>query len=305
MKENHFNKIAILLAAFNGEKYLNQQLNSILIQSFKNFDLYISLDRSTDSSFDIINNFAAKDSRVIILNYESEIFGSSTNNFFRLINEIPIENYDYIAFSDQDDVWMPDKLEVAINFFKNNKNYFGYSSNYVLFSDQKKKLVNKIQNQTEYDYLFEGGGPGNTYLIKSEVIISLKKKLLINQHFKKNFNHHDWLIYAFTRRFFGSWFIDEKAFILYRQHSGNELGARNSIKSYLKRFNFIISGYAFEQVRLLFNFLDVNDNNIKKILKKDRKSGLNIILNFHKLRRSNKDKLIMIFIGLIKLFKII
>ena len=47
MKENHFNKIAILLAAFNGEKYLNQQLNSILTQSFKNFDLYISLDRST------------------------------------------------------------------------------------------------------------------------------------------------------------------------------------------------------------------------------------------------------------------
>ena len=305
MKENHFNKIAILLAAFNGEKYLNHQLNSILTQNFKNFDLFISLDKSTDSSLNIIKNFATKDSRLIILNYKSEIFGSSTNNFFRLINEIPIENYDYIAFSDQDDVWMPDKLEVAMNFFENKPNYFGYSSNYFLFCDQKKKLVNKKQNQTKYDYLFEGGGPGNTYLIRSEVIISLKKKLHINQYFKKKFNHHDWLIYAFTRHFFGSWFIDERAFILYRQHLENELGARNSIKSYLKRFNFILSGYAFEQVRLLFNFLDVKDNNIKKILKKNRRSGIFIILNFYKLRRSKKDKFLMIIIGFIKLFKII
>ena len=133
----------------------------------------------------------------------------------------------------------------------------------------------------------------------------MKKKLHINQYFKKNFNHHDWLIYAFTRRFFGNWFIDERAFIFYRQHLDNELGARNSIKSYLKRFNFIMSGYAFKQVRLLFNFLDVKDNNIKKILKKNRRSGIDIILNFYKLRRSNKDKLIMIIIGFIKLLKII
>ena len=305
MKANHYNKIAILLAAFNGEKYLHQQLISILFQSFKNFDLYISLDKSTDNSLNIIKKYAAKDRRIIILKYEGEIFGSSTNNFFRLIDEIPIENYDYIAFSDQDDVWMQDKLKVAINFFQNNPNYFGYSSNYILFSDQKKKFVNKIKHQTKYDYLFEGGGPGNTYLIKSEVIIFLKKKLKINQYFKSNFNHHDWLMYAFTRHFFGSWFIDERAFIFYRQHLENELGARNSIKSYLKRINFIMSGYAFEQVRLLFNFLDLKDDNIEKILKKSRKSGFYIILNFYKLRRSYKDKFIIIIIGFIKLFKII
>ena len=140
MKENHFNKIAILLAAFNGEKYLDQQLISILLQSFKNFDLYISLDKSNDSSFNIIKKYAAKDSRVIILDYKGEIFGSSTNNFFRLIDEIPIENYNYIAFSDQDDEWMLDKLKVAINFFQNNPNYYGYSSNYILLNNQKKKL---------------------------------------------------------------------------------------------------------------------------------------------------------------------
>lgn len=308
MKVYKLKKIAILLAAHNGEKYLSDQLVSILNQTYENFDLYISLDKSTDTSLSILKKFHKKFRRVKLLNYSNIKYGSSTLNFFRLICQINFKTYDYVAFADQDDIWFSNKLKIAFNFLNNNKKYFGYSSNVIAFnkSNSKKKLICKSQKQTTLDYYFEGGGPGNTILLRSEVIEKIKIELKNNNNFYNNFKHHDWMIYAYVRHFYKYWYIDKNPTLYYRQHHENELGARNNFKSYLKRINLVLSGYAINQSRLLVDFLKVNEDNlIKKILNKNRISGLFIIINFYKLRRSKNDKIMILFIGLLKLIKII
>ena len=80
MKRNLKSKVAILLSAYNGEEFIIKQLKSILNQSYDNFTLFISVDRSSDKTISLIKSLNSE--KIIILNTKGNIFGSSTKNFF-------------------------------------------------------------------------------------------------------------------------------------------------------------------------------------------------------------------------------
>ena len=109
MKKKNF---CVLLAAYNGEKFLKRQIISILNQKNVDLDIVISLDKSTDNSLKLIRKIQKKNTN-IFLTSSNKIFGSGSLNFINLIKNINFKNYEYISFSDQDDIWLKNKLSAA------------------------------------------------------------------------------------------------------------------------------------------------------------------------------------------------
>lgn len=107
-------KSLILMTSYNGEKYIGKQIESIINQTFKNWNLIIRDDGSTDKTIDIIEEYIASNDRISLLRNLSDRHGAYLN-FFTLIQHAKSEKeYDYYFFADQDDIWLEDKLEKMI-----------------------------------------------------------------------------------------------------------------------------------------------------------------------------------------------
>lgn len=109
INNNKEKRIAILMATYNGRKYLGEQIDSILSQSSRQWHLYIHDDGSTDGTIELLNDYAEKHPEwVTILDYPSQ--GGALQNFMSLLEKVEA---DYYMFSDQDDVWHPTKVELS------------------------------------------------------------------------------------------------------------------------------------------------------------------------------------------------
>ena len=105
-------KILIILAAYNGEKYIKEQIDSILSQKDVSLEILIFDDASKDLTIDVVKKFSNDNRIKLIINPIGT--GSAANNFFHAIQEISnktFEKYDYISLSDQDDIWLSNKLK--------------------------------------------------------------------------------------------------------------------------------------------------------------------------------------------------
>ena len=111
-------KIAVLLASYNGEKFIAQQIESILNQDVDNpIQLFIRDDGSTDNTVSIIKEMAKKDGRITLI--QSDNMGGVASFFalLKMAHNLPDE-YEYFSLSDQDDVWDLDKLRIAVDAVK-------------------------------------------------------------------------------------------------------------------------------------------------------------------------------------------
>ena len=191
-------KVAVLLAAYNGMAFIQAQLESVLKQKDVLVSVFISVDKSSDNTFEWCNEFSMNDSRVSVLPY-GEQFGGAAPNFFRLIRDVDFADFDLVALSDQDDIWLEDKLITAYYSMKKN-NVDAYSSNVMAFwDDGQQAIIDKAQAQRKYDYLFEAAGPGCTYVLASLPLQKFKENLLKKKQLVNQITLHDWLIYAFFR----------------------------------------------------------------------------------------------------------
>lgn len=243
-------QIAVLLAAYNGVHWIEEQIESIRRQTAVDLTIYISVDPSSDGTEQWCAVCAAKYSEVVLLP-TSEVFGGAARNFFRLVRDVSFEGYDYIAFSDQDDVWDTDKLEHSVRMLK-SQGVDAYSSNVTAFwPDGKSLLLDKAQSQVEWDYLFEAAGPGCTYLMSRKVADPLKELMIQSWERLQSVTLHDWYVYAFARSRGYKWFIDPRSTLRYRQHERNQVGANTGIKSLVSRYKKINNGWWFSQITLI------------------------------------------------------
>ena len=116
--------VQILLATYNGEKYLKHQLESILKQDYEQWGLLIADDCSSDNTLSIIEEFVAKDKRISTLPMLNNNIGSS-ETFFRLLR---CADADYVMFCDQDDVWMPCKIRSSMSKMREMEVRYGSSA---------------------------------------------------------------------------------------------------------------------------------------------------------------------------------
>lgn len=294
-------KVAILLAAYNGELWIKEQIDSIINQKGVDVKIFVSLDLSNDNTMVILNSYPKE--KLILLPYGQK-FGAAAPNFFRLIKDVDFSNFDYVALSDQDDIWYDNKIISAINKI-DSSDYVAYSSNVTAFwSNSKKRLIIKSTPQKLYDYLFEGPGPGCSFVMKKSFIEEFADYLKNSGELIRKLDWHDWVIYAYARNKKYKWCIDSESYMLYRQHSNNQLGANSGFKQLVKRMNDILSGYGIQQTVNLIIFLNIEEDFfVKKWFNKGRKGYLYLSLKSNLCRRRKKDQIFFWFSCMLMLIK--
>lgn len=288
-------KVAVLLAAFNGETWLEQQIDSILIQKGVQVTLFVSIDPSEDGTESLVKNLSECESRIVLLPI-TDRFGGAGANFFRLLRDVNFANYDYVALSDQDDIWFPDKIIRAIETISASGS-IAYSSNVTAFwDDGRKQLVDKAQKQRQYDFLFEAAGPGCTYVLKRCVVEEFKALLKANSNEVSKIWLHDWFIYAFTRAKGYRWIIDPLPSMAYRQHASNQVGVNTGWRAFLFRAKKVFGGWGISQARLIARLTGVtNDPFCKPWMRPGRSGMLWLALNARRTRRKTSDRFIFAF----------
>lgn len=281
--------VCTLLAAYNGEIYIEEQLNCLLNQNDIENDIYISLDLSSDKTINIIESYIQTHKNIHLLPYGNK-YGSAGQNFFRLIKDVDFSSYDYVAFSDQDDIWDNDKIIKGINALNKN-NADCYSGNVTAFwEDGRKKEVVKNDPQVEYDYLFESAGPGCTFIMTKDFSLTLKASLFDNNENIKNIWLHDWYCYSFARFHGYKWFIDSESLMMYRQHQNNEVGANSGIVKIINRAKVVLSEDAFKKVLSQSNFIKIESKPIQLLKDNSAKSLFLLAAMAKKCRRKKTEQ---------------
>ena len=286
--------VAVLLAAYNGMEWIEEQVSSILSQKSISIEIFISVDLSNDKTHEWCQGLAGKNAHVKVLPY-GEKFGGAAKNFFRLIRDVDFSCFDYVALSDQDDIWDGSKLHHAIRTIEQDS-LDGYSSDVIAFwSNGREKLVKKSFPQKKFDYFFEAAGPGCTYVLKQQPTQKFKKFLIKNWENINCIESHDWLIYAFFRSRSMSWCIDSEPLMLYRQHESNQVGSNFGFLAYLKRIKMVKSGWYRSEVRKISEIISINDDAFNLDI-------WFLIKNFYQLRRQNRDTFILLLMILLGFF---
>lgn len=296
-------KVAVLMATYNGAAHIAYQISSVLWQVGVQVDIYIRDDESTDRTVaEALEAFPGSPLHVIKDHPCLSSFPERgpALNFYRLIasEQVPATLYEWVAFSDQDDIWLPSKLISAINDCEQSGSV-AWSSSILAFweASGRTQFIPKHGNASAINFLFESPGPGCTILLRSDVFESLQYLIRDSFDFIRRIEFHDWLIYGFVVKKYGSWFISPKASMLYRQHSLNVAGAGMSLPQLRKKLSLVSSGWYREQVLLLSSLLSMDKHpvifRLRRLSLWDR-ICLPFVLWPH--RRRVKDKLLLIFV---------
>ena len=223
-------RVLILLSTYNGEKYLRSLLDSLFNQQNVDVSVFASDDISTDKTVEILEEYKKNHKLDYRVNKENKNF---TYNFLDLIYDNANTDYDYYALSDQDDVWLENKIISAINLLKEKKRHFYFSNLTVVDENlENPHPMNKfkVKDNKPTPYILENICTGCTAVFDKEFMNQLAK------HYPDNIYLHDYwlmLVAAFTSNFI----YDQNSYILYRQHGGNQIGSSNeTLAEYHRKF---------------------------------------------------------------------
>lgn len=304
-------RIKVLMATYNGEKWIDEQLHSIFQQKNVSISIIVSDDGSKDSTIDIISKFRNQGDAIELVPHTGSS-GGAGQNFLRLFRQVDFRNLDYVAFSDQDDVWYANKMFRAVSLLReSNSNSVGYSSSVDAFwpdGSKKKLLQNPIV--TPGDYLFEGAGQGCTFVLTADMACQIQQILVEHADLTRGIHYHDWLIYSIVRSLGGNWIFDQTPGMKYRQHAANDTGARVALSGIKLRLRLIKNGWYVCQINLILNFLRALDKSslnsnvlINKLISiKSRKVPLVFFLVKNG-RRKISDRLVLVVMALFGLFQ--
>ncbi len=216
------------MAVYNGEKYLSQQIDSILAQSSRDWHLYICDDGSSDHSYDIVLDYAQRYPERITAQKNETPSGSACANFMGMLKKSEAE---YVMFSDQDDFWLPDKVRLTFDKMKQMEQVYGDCP---LLVHTEMEIVDSELNQISLSFTrFQGLNPKcntlNRLLCQNNVTgctVMINRSLadLVKDAPAEDMLMHDWWI-ALTAAAFGQIGFVGKPLNRYRQHGNNRLGA--------------------------------------------------------------------------------
>lgn len=227
-------RVAVLVATRNGGQWIDAQIDSILAQSGVAPRIIVSDDDSTDDTLDRLARYG---NDVSIMTPGR--FGSAQANFARLIREAKTTDVDAVAFADQDDVWIPGKLQRQLDQLAHADAVS--SSVTAVFGDGRRRLIDKARPQRRWDYLLESGGPGCTFLLRPSTH-AFVRDVMSTWRSTASEVAHDWLMYATVRASGRRWHIDATPLVEYRQHTGNVRGANVGVRQAAVRLAEIRSG---------------------------------------------------------------
>ena len=232
--------VAILMCTYRGEQFLVEQLNSLEEQTHRNWVLVVSDDGSNDATLDILRQYQAKwpQGKMTIRNGPKQGF---CNNFLSLACDPQIQAL-YFAFCDQDDVWLPEKLTVALKIIVATQNIHVP----FLYCGRTRYVTERFQPcgtsplfvfpPSFRNALVQSIAGGNT------MVFNLAAKLLIEKAGLVDVPSHDWWVYQLISGAQGDVFYDPVPHLLYRQHDGALVGGNNSFQAKTERMVMLWQG---------------------------------------------------------------
>lgn len=224
-------KVNILMSTYNGQQFLAEQIRSIQEQTFSDWTLLIRDDGSSDQTKDLLQEFARQDSRIRLIDLEEQNNLGVIKSFHRLLQ---YEKADYYFFSDQDDVWLPDKLEVSLQearFYPTDQPLMVYMDLTVVNQDLQVMSESMIRSQSHH---------ANTQLVEELTENTVTGGVAMINHAlaelwsgTEDILMHDWYL-ALLASALGKLVFIDKPGELYRQHADNVLGARTLSKRFKK-----------------------------------------------------------------------
>ena len=275
--------IDILMATYNGEKYLKEQIESILNQTYSNIRLIISDDCSTDKTIEIIKEYEEKDKRITLYSQEKNL--GFVKNFEFLLTKV--ENRIYML-SDQDDIWLPEKVEATYNYLKESNADLVFADLTVVDDDENiiNKSFNQLMNLTrkiektinsyELTYLYNCV-TGCTIMTKKEKI----GEILPIPAKSKHMYHDHWI--ALITSIKGNVAYLPKQLIKYRQHGKNQIGVKHMV-SKLKTVGEIREHFIDVKLGIFGTYIE-NEDKFPKEIKIQNKEAY----NYYEMLRNKKN----------------
>ena len=224
-------KVQILLSAYNGKKYIETQLDSILNQTWSNLEILVRDDGSTDGTRELLTEYSSTHPRVHV--YLEKNIGL-VQSFFRLME---LSDADYIGFSDQDDFWLPEKVERAVEKVEKCMGPALYCGNQILVDSNLTPLPGNEELPEKRpgfgNAVVESMCSGCTALMNRRL-----RDIVIEKGIPRHAIWPDWWCYL-VASYLGTMIFDRNAYILYRQHEDNQLGSsRSELKMLKNKYDF-------------------------------------------------------------------
>lgn len=217
-------EIAIILPTYNGENFVGEQIDSIIGQTYTNWNLYVRDDGSTDNTVKIIKDYEKKDSRIHLMETGKNL--GVKKGIFHMLEHIQAS---YYMTCDQDDFWLPNKVENTYNLMKEKEN----EKNIPLLVHTDLKVVDENLNvihpsmfafqklSKKVDSFFQLAIQNNITGCTVMINEKLKNILVYDSHMLM---HDHWM--GLVAAAFGKIYFLDEATILYRQHGNNSVGAK-------------------------------------------------------------------------------
>lgn len=291
--ENENRPVEILMAAYNGEKYIGEQINSILLQTYKNWFLVIRDDGSVDKTVDIIRHYIRRYPQKIKLFVDDATHMGSCMSFSRLLE---CSKADCIMLCDQDDVWLPDKINLSLQKLRELEDKYGNQWPLLIFTDLIviDSELNAIHDSFwDYQRINPVRTAVNQLIIENVVtgctmMMNAALRGTVRAIHPDAIMHDHWI--ALVCSVFGAMDYVKIPTVLYRQHGANQLGARRwSIARMLKDPNSLYAGIvctrnllAQKQVQAAAFYEIYKDNVID-----GKKAMLDFVKNYSELNKKN------------------
>lgn len=230
-KEHEKACIEILMATYNGERFVREQIESIQNQTFTDWQLLISDDGSSDATLAVVQALAEKDNRISIISSRIR-YGSAKANFMALMSKASAQ---YVMFCDQDDVWLPTKIEKTLAQMRELEKNTGIDVPLLVFTDMKvvredlSVISNSFEEYSKIDprrtnfaqLIAQSVGAGCTMMVNHAAVTYALRAKNINDIIM-----HDWWLSLIASAFGKITYLNEPT-SLYRQHDNNEVGAKH------------------------------------------------------------------------------
>jgi rhamnosyltransferase len=234
-------KVTVLLATHNGAPWLDAQLESLYAQTGVCVKVVANDDQSLDGTPAILEKWGQSHGLVQIPG-SGRKQGGANRNFMQLLGCAAVGDADYVALSDQDDIWNSDKLLRAVTQIQAT-GVVAYSGNVEAFWPQGRiRIIQKSQPQKALDHIFSSPGPGCTFVFTRDLFLQIQIWVSEHSKFLRDLWVHDWIIYAYVRGLGYTWLIDNYVSMRYRQHGANDIGANDGIKAIQQRLMRVRSG---------------------------------------------------------------
>ncbi|MDD3242499.1 MAG: glycosyltransferase family 2 protein [Eubacteriales bacterium] len=226
--------ITILMAAYRGSPYLAAQLESLLAQTVQDFTVWINDDGSDDNTVEIARDYALRYPGRFRVTSSAEPSGSAKRNFMSMMTQA---RDDYLMLCDQDDVWLPDKVEISLAAMRAAETRFGQETPLVVHTDLK--VVDADLNVRYPSYFSMMNANPDRTALRDEVVqntltgcTAMYNRALAQRlaAVPDDFVMHDWWIMLVAAAF-GRIVPLRQATMLYRQHGDNVVGAAQAVRT--------------------------------------------------------------------------